>query len=79
MPKNIQWCSRCKSQHQMPICEFIALPVSEGGHIPDWMYNYEEPCEHRKHISSGGKCYFCEKGKVVLIEPKTFIRVPTIN
>ena len=54
-----QWCSRCRKQHPMPQCEFIALPRSEGGHIPDYLYNYEEPCEHRKHISSGGKCYFC--------------------
>jgi len=36
--KNIQWCNRCKTQHKMPRCEFIALPVSEGGHIPDWFY-----------------------------------------
>jgi len=34
-PKKIQWCDRCKSQHEMPRCEFIALPRSEGGHIPD--------------------------------------------
>ena len=54
-----QWCDRCKSSHEMPRCEFIALPKSEGGHIPDWMYDYEEPCEHRKHISSGGKCAAC--------------------
>ena len=36
--KNIQWCDRCKTQHKMPRCEFIALPVSEGGHIPDLFY-----------------------------------------
>ena len=39
MIKNIQWCNRCKTQHKMPRCEFIALPVSEGGHIPDGFYN----------------------------------------
>ena len=37
-PKNIQWCNLCKSGHEMPRCEFIALPSSEGGHIPDLMY-----------------------------------------
>ncbi len=37
-PKKVQWCGRCRSQHEMPQCEFIALPRSEGGHIPDMMY-----------------------------------------
>ena len=36
--KNVQWCGRCRSQHEMPQCEFIALPRSEGGHIPDMLY-----------------------------------------
>ena len=34
----VQWCGRCRSQHEMPQCDFIALPRSEGGHIPDMMY-----------------------------------------
>jgi len=37
-PKKVEWCGRCRSQHEIPQCEFIALPISEGGHIPDMMY-----------------------------------------
>ena len=56
----IQWCGRCRSSHEMPRCEFIALPRSEGGHIPD-MLCWCDQCEHRTNISSGGKCFFCKK------------------
>lgn len=48
--KNIQWCTRCRSQHEMPECEFVALPQSEGGHQPDWMYEKSEEEANPKSI-----------------------------
>ena len=41
----IQWCDRCRSAHEMPRCELIYLPRSEGGHIPDMLYEEEDECE----------------------------------
>ena len=42
--KKIQWCDRCRSAHEMPRCELIYLPRSEGGHIPDMLYESEDEC-----------------------------------
>ena len=56
--KIIQWCGRCRSAHEMPECEFIALPSSEGGHIPDFLYllNVNEDEEEEESICWCPRC-----------------------
>jgi len=58
-----QWCNLCRSCHEMPRCEFVALPRSEGGHIPDWCYREEEEecseCEGKCKSNEKEKCDDC--------------------
>lgn len=56
----IQWCGRCCSSHEMPPCEFIALPRHKGGHIPSFTES-EHLTAHRIAMSIGEKCVFCKK------------------
>jgi len=56
----IQWCGRCCSSHEMPPCEFIALPRHEGGHIPSFTED-EHLTRHRIAMSYGEKCFLCKK------------------